>query len=187
MTSPVCRPLGLAAASARARAAAIVVTWTPLPASHVRVSIIELPPRLEPIMPPRPAGRAAPGAVEGTVYEVGRPAVGQAPAVRAVVGLAAALPGTEVDCHVLDAAYAADPTRSRLAVTSTVQASQRGVRPVELGPLIACPHHGRTPALHAAAGTSRGRSRHARSDGPGSPRESPGPAATDPDAPDGQA
>src|SRR5664280_3025616 len=114
MTSPVRRPFGLAAASARARAAAMVVTWVPLPASQVRVSIIE-PPRLEPIMPPRPAVRAAPGALEGTVYEVGRPAVGQAPAVRAVVGLAAAVPGTAVDCH---AANAADPTRSRLAVTS---------------------------------------------------------------------
>src|SRR5664280_2155265 len=56
MTSPVRRPFGLAAASARARAAAMVVTWVPLPASQVRVSIIE-PPRLEPIMPPRPAGR----------------------------------------------------------------------------------------------------------------------------------
>src|SRR5665647_2482561 len=115
ITSPVCRPFGLAAASARARAAAMLVTWTPLPASHVRVSIIEPPPPLEPIMPPRPAVRAAPGAVEGTVYEVGWPAVGQAPAVRAVVGLAAAVPGTAVDCHVPDAA---SPTRSRLAVTS---------------------------------------------------------------------
>src|SRR5664279_6052808 len=121
MTSPVCRPLGLAAASALARAAAMLVTWTPLPASQVRVSIIE-PPRLEPIMPPRPAVRAAPGAVEGTVYEVGWPAVGQAPAVRAAAGLAAAVPGTAVDCHAPDAANAADPTRSRLAVTSTVQA-----------------------------------------------------------------
>src|SRR5665647_1477472 len=143
----------------------MVVTWTPLPASQVRVSIIE-PPRLEPIMPPRPAVRAAPGAVEGTAYEVGWPAVGQAPAVRAAVGLAAAVPGTELDCHVLDAANAAEPTRSRLAVTNTVQGTQRERSPARKRPLIACPHHGRTPAPRAAPGTSPGPPRHAQSDGP---------------------
>jgi len=98
---------------------------------------------LEPIIPPRPAVRAALGAVEGTVYEVGWPAVGQAPALPAVVGRAAAVPGLVVDCHAPDAANAADPTRSRLAVTSTVQGTQCERSPVRKRPLIADLRHGR--------------------------------------------
>src|SRR5665647_1099915 len=183
MTSPVCRPLGLAAAVALARAAEMVVTCTPLPASQTRVSIM-VPPRLEPIMPPwPPLVRAVPGtAADGAVYAVGCAAVDWVAA-----GRAAAPAGTVAVCDPPDAANAADPTRSRLAVTSTVQGTQCERSPVRKRPLIADLHHGRKPARRAAAGTSRGRPRHARSDGPVSPRESPGPVATDPDAPDGQA